>query len=156
MTDQERCWEMMAEIGVCMMVTVAANGPQARPMRAIVRPEESAVWFLTDSASHKAEELEKAPDVCLVFTDGGSRYLSVQGHATLTNDRDAVHGIWTPEAKAFWPGGPDDASVNAIHVQPIDAEIWEGDNFAVAAAKAMFAAVRGVRADLGSHAKVPL
>jgi general stress protein 26 len=156
MTDHERCWEAMTELRTCLLVTVTARGPHARPMNAIVRPEESAVWFLTDSGSEKTAELETAPDVCLIFTDGSSRHLVVSGHATLTNDRDAVRSIWTPEAKAFWPNGPDDPSVNAIHVQPIDAEMWEGDNFAVAAVKAAFAAIKGVRADLGTHAKVAL
>lgn len=156
MTDDARCWDLMSDLRTCLLVTVTPNGPHARPMNAIVRSEESAVWFLTDSGSHKTEELETAPDVCLIFTDGSSRHLVVRGHATMTNDRDAVRSVWAPEAQAFWPDGPDDPSVNAIHVQPIDAELWEGDNFAVAAVKAAFAAMRGVRAELGSHAKVAL
>ena len=156
MTDHDKCWDLMSELKTCLLVTVGAQGPHARPMNAIVRSEESAVWFLTDSGSHKLDELETSPDVCLIFTDGSSRHLVVSGHATLTNDRDAVRSVWSPEAKAFWPGGPDDPSVNAIHVQPIEAELWEGDNVAIAAFKAAFAALRGVRADLGSHAKVAM
>lgn len=155
MTDQSRCWELMREMATCMLVTTTPLGPRARPMRAIVQEDDSAIWFLTDSASHKIDELETAPDVCLTFSDG-SRRLSVTGHATLTNDRDAVRSVWTPEAKGYWPSGPDDPTVNAIHVQLIDAELWEEDNFAVAAVKAAFAAVRGVRADHGAHAKVAL
>lgn len=146
----------MQEIETCMLVTVTARGPHARPMNAIIRPLEGVIWFLTDGASHKSEELETAPDVCLIFTDGSSRHLVVTGHATLTNDRDAVRSVWSPAAKVFWPEGPDDVSVNAIHVQPIEAEIWEGDNLAIAAFKAAFAAMRGVRADLGDHAKIAL
>ncbi len=154
--DQARCWAMMEEMETCLLVTVTARGPHARPMNAILRPAESAIWFLTDAASHKTDELETAPDVCLIFTNGSSRHLVVQGHATLTNDRDAIRSVWTPEAKAFWPNGPDDGSVKAIHVEPVEAEVWDGDNIAVSAFKAAFAAIRGVRAELGTHAKVPL
>ena len=156
MSDQDRCWEMMQEIGTCLLVTVTPRGPRARPMNAVVKPEEAAVWFLTDGSSHKVDELETSPDVCMIFTDGSSRHVVVTGHATLVNDRDSVRSIWTPEAKVFWPEGPDDQAVNAIHVQPIEAEVWDGDNIAVAAFKAAFAALRGVRPELGTHAKVPL
>ncbi len=155
-SDQARCWAMMEEIDACLLVTVTARGPHARPMHAIVRPAEGAIWFLTDATSHKTEELETSPDVCIIFTDGSSRHLVMLGHATLINDRDAVRSVWSPGARAFWPEGPDDASVNAIHVQAVQAELWEGDNPAIAAVKAAFAAIRGVRAEPGDHAKVAL
>jgi general stress protein 26 len=153
---RQTCWRLMRDIGTCMLVTSINGVPRARPMSAIIAEVGEPIWFLTDADSHKMDELARAPDVCVTFSDGASRHVSLLGHATLINDRDAVRELWTPAANAFWPDGPDDRSVNAIRVEPVSAEYWHGDGTIVAAAKAMFAAATGRRADLGSNEKLVL
>lgn len=156
MDARDKVWSMMQNIATCMLVTMAGDVPHARPMAPIIRVKDRAIWFLTDAGSHKADEMEHAPDVCLTFSDGNARHVSLIGHATLVNDREAIRSIWTPAAKAFWPQGPDDPSVKAILVEPVSAEYWDGDNAVTAVVKTVFATAAGKRAELGANEKVAL
>ncbi len=156
MNFNDQAWEMMSSIGTCMFITNASTGLRARPMAALVRPEQTVIWFLTDSESAKQDEIENNPEICLAFSDGASRFVSMTGHATLTGDRAAIRDIWSPAAKAFWPKGPDDPSIVAIHVEPRQGEIWDGSTGLAATAKMAFAILTGSKPDLGTSAKVTL
>jgi general stress protein 26 len=155
-TPNDRAWEMMKDIDFCMFVTQGQYGPRSRPMSSVVRKDDGAIWFLTDAGSSKDDEIEKNPEVCLSYSNGSSQFVSITGYATQTSDRAAILDIWTPSAQAFWPNGPDDAAIIAIHVQPLEGEIWDGPSGLVAAAKLAFAAVTGSKPDLGTNAKVNL
>ncbi len=103
-TDQDRAWEMIEQIGMCMLVTYDGSGDQlrARPMDAHAAREEDAIYFLTDVRSHKDDEVEINDNVCLTFADnGGWRFVSVTGTANVLDDRRKVHELWSPENKAF-------------------------------------------------------
>lgn len=92
-TDQDRTWELIEEIGLCMLVSHDGNGDRlrARPMSAHPRRDEDAIYFLTDLRNHKDDEIEINENVCLCFADNGSyKYVSVTGTANLLDDRQRV------------------------------------------------------------------
>ena len=119
-TDQDRAWELIEEIGLCMLVSHDGTGDQlrARPMSAHARRDEDAIYFLTDLRSHKDDEIEINENVCLCFGDNGSyKYVSVTGTANLLDDRSRVAELWSPAARAFWES-KDDPNIRVLKVRP--------------------------------------
>jgi len=69
----DRIWDVIENVGVCMLTTHAASGLRARPLEA--RPDRGAglIWFVTDRRSGKENEIEAVHDVGLVFIDSKKR-----------------------------------------------------------------------------------
>ena len=59
----DRVWEIIEQVGVCMLTTRFAGGLRARPLEA--RPDRNAgiIWFVTDLRSGKEQEIESEHDV---------------------------------------------------------------------------------------------
>ena len=81
MSDTDRVWEFMKKIGICMLTSWDGQELQARPMAAYVRPEQHAVFFLTDARHQKDDDIKRYSKVCLAFADTGApnyaaRYLN--------------------------------------------------------------------------------
>lgn len=154
--DTEKAWKFIGKFRAPMFVTQAADGPRARPMNAIMKPEEGAVWFLSEASSEKDQEARAEPRVNLVFSDGGQNHASVQGTATEVRDRETVKRLWNAGAQAWWPQGPDDPNIVAIRVDVDSAEIWDGDPSVVAFAKMGVAIATKSVPDAGDHVKTTL
>jgi general stress protein 26 len=157
-TDQDRVWELIDEIGLCMLVSHDGHGDalRARPMSAHARRDEDAIYFLTDLRSHKDDEIEINENVCLCFGDNGSyKYVSVTGTANLLDDRNRVAELWSTAARAFWES-KDDPNIRVLKVRPAMAEFWDSPGKIVTTVKMAAAAVTGSRPDLGSNRKVLL
>jgi len=157
-TDQDRTWELIEEIGLCMLVSHDGNDDQlrARPMSAHPRRDEDAIYFLTDLRNHKDDEIEINENVCLCFGDNGSyKYVSVTGTANLLDDRARVAELWSMAARAFWES-KDDPNIRILKVRPALAEFWDSPGKIVTSVKMVAAAVTGSRPELGSNRKVLL
>lgn len=156
--DQDRAWELIEEIGLCMLVSHDEGGEvlRGRPMSAHPRRDEDAIYFLTDLRSHKDDEIEINENVCLCFTGSGSHsYVSVSGTANLLDDRLRVAELWSPAARAFWES-KDDPNIRILKVRPSLAEFWDSPGKIVTTVKMAAAAISGSRPDLGSNRKVLL
>ncbi|MGE7471222.1 pyridoxamine 5'-phosphate oxidase family protein [Bosea sp. NPDC003192] len=156
--DQDRAWELIEEIGLCMLVSHDEGGEilRARPMSAHPRRDEDAIYFLTDLRSHKDDEIEINETVCLCFSGSGSHtYVSVSGTANLLDDRLRVAELWSPAARAFWES-KDDPNIRILKVRPSLAEFWDSPGKIVTTVKMAAAAISGSRPDLGSNRKVLL
>lgn len=152
--DTNHVWDMMEKIGFCMLATEDGQDIRSRPMAAYVARDEHMVYFLTDVASHKDEEIARRPGVCLAFSDtSGQNYVSVSGHAEISNDRAKIKELFSTPAKAWWDNA-DDPSIRVLKVSPKDAQYWDSPGKAVAYAKMLAAAVSGSRPAMGDHAKV--
>ncbi|MBL8790135.1 MAG: pyridoxamine 5'-phosphate oxidase family protein [Rhizobiales bacterium] len=132
--DQDRVWSVASAADFCMLVTMDGKQPWGRPMGVIARKDEGKVFMLTDKASIKDNQISRNPSVLLLFNRKPD-FLSLRGKARLRKDRETVRDLWSPGAQAFWPDGPEDASVIAIEVTPQQAELWEGDNALVSTVK---------------------
>ena len=103
-TDQDHVWELIEEIGLCMLVSHdgASDQLRARPMSAHARRDEDAIYFLIDKRSHKDDEVEINENICLTFADNASyKYVSVSGTANVLDDRPRVEELWSTAARAF-------------------------------------------------------
>jgi general stress protein 26 len=154
MADSDRVWELMKKISICMLANWDGRELHARPMGAYLRPEENAIYFLSDVRRHKDEEIRQYSKVCLAFADtSGQSYVSLAGHAEVTGDRAKIRELWGTPAKAWWDS-PDDPNIRVLKVTPAEAEYWDAPGKTVAYIKMATAAMTGHRPDMGENRKV--
>jgi general stress protein 26 len=155
-TDSDRVWELMKKIAICMLATWDGRELHARPMGAYVRREDNAIYFLTDARRHTGDETARYGKVCLSFADtSGQKYVSLAGHAEVSNDRSTVRELWGTPAKAWWDS-PDDPNIRVLKVTPQDAEYWDSPGTTVSYVKMAAAALTGTRPDMGDNRKVAM
>lgn len=152
----ERIWELAKRIGICMFVTWDGERQRARPLAANVERDEHAIYFLTDVDSHTDDQVAKFPIVTLAFADHGhSKYVSITGKATVSNDRAQIKQLWSPFAQAWWDSA-DDPAIRVIKVEPQDAELWDSPGRIVTTISMLAAAVTRKPPRIGENAKVKL
>src|SRR5712671_5274292 len=100
-SDVDRVWELMGKISICMLTTHDGEQIRSRPMAALVRRDDDAVYFLGDARRHKDEEIRGNPNVGLAFADG-HKFVSVTGHAKVSRDKSKIKELWSTAAKAWW------------------------------------------------------
>lgn len=150
----ERIWELVKSIDFCMFVTWDGERQRARPLSARPIREEGRIYFLTDVDGAKDDQIERFPRVTLAFADIAKHsYVSVTGDATVSDDRAKIADLWTAADKAWWDS-ENDPAIRLISVEPHDAELWDGPNRLVGAAKMLIAAATGAKPDFGTNQKV--
>jgi general stress protein 26 len=156
--SRDLIWKHIRAIGTCMMVTHDGAQARARPMRGIPREDENAIWFFSDTETHKDPELRDNPRACLTFCDvKGNTFVSVTGRIRRIQKRDAVRDLWNDGADSYFPQGPDDPRVVLLRFDPETGEYWDGpSNPIVMAIKFLEAKLTGARPDLGSNGKARL
>ncbi len=152
---EDRVWDLAEKLNVCMFTTWDGESQRARPLSARVHREEHAIHFLVDASGEKNWQVEKYPKVLMTFTDGSSAFVAITGKAKVSNDRAKIKDLWSSFDKAWWDN-ENDPAIRVLSVSPDDAELWDGPNSVVAAAKMVTAAVTGMRPSLGDNAKVEL
>jgi general stress protein 26 len=152
----EKVWALMKKVGFCMLASRDGEAIRARPMAAYVEEADGKVYFLTDKNSAKDEEVAAHPEVCLAFADAGAQtYVSVSGHAAVSNDRERIRKIWSPAAKAWWESAEDPA-IRLLAVTPSDAQYWDSPGTVLSYVKMAAAIVSDSRPAMGEHAKVEM
>lgn len=152
----ERIWELAERIGIAMFVTWDGKEQRARPLAATVEKEERVLYFLTDVAGEKDDQIAEFPHVSVSFADHKhAKFVALSGTATVSNDRAKIKEIWSPFAKAWWDS-PDDPSIRLIRMMPRDAELWDSPGRIVTTISMLAAAVTGRTPKIGENAKVVL
>lgn len=147
-------WDLAKSIDICMFVTWDGERQRARPLSARPDREAGRIYFLTDEAGAKDEQIERFPVVTLAFSDNHAHdYVVITGKATVSADRALIGELWSSADKAWWDS-PDDPAIRVITVEPDDAELWKGPSRLVAGAKMLAAAVTGAKVDFGENVKV--
>jgi general stress protein 26 len=151
-----RVWKLIDKIKICMLATHDGERIRARPMSAVGREPENAVYFLTDVKGQKDNEIDRDREVTLIFAKPDSgKFMSVNGAARVLDDRFRVRDLWGPAAEAWWQS-PDDPNIRVIEVTPREAEFWEGPHGLVASVQMAVAAATAMAPVLGDQRKVDL
>lgn len=153
--DASKVWEVVEKVGVAMVITRDGELLEGRPLQA--RPDEDAgvIYFMTDGET-VLEQIAADPRVMLSFADkGGQNYASIDGSATIKNDRAKIKELWTPWAKAFWDS-PEDPAIRVLVFQPEHARYWDAPNAVVTSFVMLAAALSGKEPKLGSSGEVNL
>lgn len=152
----DKVWSIADDIKICMMTTRDDDTLRARPMQAIPRRDEDAIYFFADVRDHKDEEVWAHPETCLAFqSESGKTYLSLSGRTIMLNDRAKMEELFVPAAKAYFPDGTDDPNMRLLRFTPEMAEYWDSPSSRIVTAVKMAAAIAtGTRPDLGENEKV--
>lgn len=151
-----RVWEIIEKAGVGMLTTRFDGGLCARPLEPRPDREDGVIYFVTDVRGGKDDEIEAAPEVCLVVVDYKDKaYLSISGHASVMREDARAAAIWKKTDNIWWPDGPDDPNARVLRLVPDKAELWDGpSNSAVAAVEFAKAKITGEKPNLGENRKV--
>ena len=154
----ERIWELIEKIGVCMLTTQAGDSLHARPVEARADASDKAagvIYVVTDVRSPKADEIAAWPAVVLTFVDQSENaYLSVTGRAKVLRDVAKTRELWRTTDELWW-SGYDDPNVCLLRIDATTAELWDGPaSNAVFVWEFLKAKVGGAEPELGQNRKV--
>ena len=150
----DRVWELAEKIDFCMFVTWDGTHQQSRPLSSRVARDEHAIYFLVSDKSSKNWQLDRFPAVNLGYADKGAmKFISIAGHAELSNDRPKIRDLWSAFDKAWWDDA-EDPDIRLLTVTPETAELWDSPNKAVAFTAMLAAAVTGAKPKMGDNATV--
>jgi general stress protein 26 len=154
----ERVWELIEKIGVCMLTTQSGVGLHARPVEARAEASDKAaglIYVVTDARSPKADEIVARPAVVLTFVDQHERaYLSITGRAKVLRDMAKTRELWRKTDELWW-SGYDDPNVCLLQIEAMTAELWDGPaSNAVFVWEFLKAKVSGAEPALGQNRKV--
>lgn len=119
--------EMAKEIDICLFCTdLNGDGSTARPMSTQGVDDNGDIWFFSAKDSDKNREVQQDSRVQLIYAHPPkSSFLVVNGEATVEYDRQKIHELWKPHAKAWFTEGEDDPTLSLIRVKVNSAHYWD-------------------------------
>jgi general stress protein 26 len=119
--------ELMKDIRFAMITTVAADGTlRARPMSTLNAPFDGDLWFFTADDASKVDEVMEERHVGVTYAEPEKqKYVSVSGRASIVRDKARAKELWSPAAKAWFPGGVDDPHLALLRVRIESVEYWD-------------------------------
>jgi len=149
--------EMVDKIKIAMFATKLTSKPlHVAPMYTKRVDESGNLWFLSSENSDHNHNILRDPNCQLLFSDGGSNFLSVYGSSEIIDDRDTITSLYSKMDNAYFDG-KDDPQIRAIKFMPEEAAYWSADgNKLVSLFKMGVAAVTGINQDLGTSGKMDL
>jgi general stress protein 26 len=108
---------------------------------AIARVEPSCdLWFFTGRDTAKVHEIESNQQVLIVCQKDHTRYIALNGRASLVSDRARFQELWKETYRTWFPQGMEDPDLLLIQVRADEAEYW--DNQALKAVRYAFEAAK--------------
>ena len=149
--------ELADAADICLFVTNLTELPlSARPMSRQKIDDDGTLWFFSDKDSHKNQHIEADKRVQLFFSNrNSSEYLSIYGSAEIVRDSAKAKELWSPIAKTWFNGGPEDPLLTIIKVTPEDGYYWDTkDGKIVTLLKIAAGAITGKEIDGSLEGKV--
>lgn len=153
-------WAKVQSTRFVLLTTTADDGSlESRPMTIQRIDEPGTFLFFGSLVSPLVQGLAGRSHVNIgVANLDDDFYVSVVGKARILHDRVLIRELWTPLAKAWFPGGVDDEDLVVIEVIASQAEYWnvhEGEM--VQFFKMAKAALTGITPnDLGEHGSMQI
>jgi len=125
MTDaKSKFSDLASSFKVVMLVTQGADGfLRARPMTIAESEENGTMWFLTSKEGWSRDVHEDIP--AAITMQGGSKYVSISGIATVVDDRDRITRLWSLAMKPWFPGGPSSPDICLVQFVADQGEYWD-------------------------------
>ena len=161
-TDEHTLWTLIKNIKFGMLTHRHANGQlHSAPLTTQNKADDEgmALYFFVSRQSDMAACIAKDANVNIAYAHpGDDRYVSVSGHASIVEDQIKKDYLFTPFAKAWFPGGATDPDLALLQVQIGHAEYWNvKENKMVQLAKMAKAAITGEPpSSLGEHKELNL
>ena len=102
--ELETLYHLIDEIKIAMMTTRRPDGHlDSRPMANQKQAAGADLWFVTDDASGKLDDIAYDPHVNLAYYRSSSyEWVSVSGVARVSKDRAKIHELYQPDWKAWF------------------------------------------------------
>lgn len=124
---EARLWDLIGDVEVAMLTTFDAHGTlQSRPLATLkIDDADGDLWFFTTKDSPKIEQIQREQHVNLAYADPkAGTYVSINGVATLSQDRQRIDELWSPLQRAWFPAGKDDPQLMLLRVRVVQAQYW--------------------------------
>src|SRR5882757_2957063 len=121
----DELYDLIKGIETTMFTTRRATGQLvSRPMETQDRIEGADLWFVTNTDTHKLDDLELDPHVnCSYYNNRTHEWVSVAGVAHVSKNRNRIRQLYKEEWKAWLgdqggdrDGGPTDSRITLIMV----------------------------------------
>ena len=143
--------ELVNSAKTCFFCTnkIPGDAFTTRPMSVQKIDDDGNLWFLSAADSHKNAELKTDDNVQLLFQGSPhSDFLSINGKATVSKDKEKIKELWEPVLKTWFTEGEDDPRISVIKIEPSDGYYWDTKHgAAVAFAKQLIGAAIGKTLD---------
>ncbi len=159
-STQDTLWKLIKDMRFGMLTHRHADGSlHAHPLTTQNRSlDEGVLYFFVSKTTEVGRRLQVDGNVCVAYADTSKdHYVSISGHATVSNDRAKVERLFNAFAKAWFPGGVDDPSLELVEVKILHAEYWDVKESKVTQlVKMATAAVTGKPPHMGEHRDVEM
>lgn len=160
----DELYGLIEGIETAMFTTRTATGRLvSRPMATQSRIEDADLWFVTDSETHKLDELALDPHVnCAYYNNRSREWVSVSGVARVSKNRTKIRQLYKEDWKTWFgddggdrDGGPNDPRIALIFIDADTATYMKvHKSKPVVLFEVLKAKVTGHRANLGEVREV--
>jgi general stress protein 26 len=127
----ETLWDLIKDIQFGMFTHRSAEGMlHAHPLTTQNKAvdEGATLYFFVPRDGEIARGIAHDAQVCVSYADpGDDRYVSVSGEARMVEDLAKKEALFTPMAKAWFPGGAGDPGLGLLAVRLDHAQYWDVD-----------------------------
>ena len=151
--------DLIKGVKFAMMTTVELDGSlRSRPMATQATEFDGDAWFFTTESAPKVDEVEHDRRVNLSFAGKDDNvWVSMSGTAEVVRDRAKMAELWSPDLKAWFPDGLDQADLALLKVHVDQAEYWDATSNKVAFVAGMLKSIaRGESYQPGENKKLDL
>jgi len=150
--------ELVDKIDIGMMCSYPVEGDYvyAVPMSRQEVDEEGNIWFLFSSESNTYANLQHSDKVSIMFSHVGDyNFLSVNGTATISKDKERIEKYWNKFVEAWFEKGKEDPRIRIMKVAVDDARYWDNKtNKLVTFFKLVSSVVSGQKMDIGREGEL--
>jgi general stress protein 26 len=160
-SPHDRLWEMIKDTRFGMLThRHPEGGLHSHPLTTQNKGlgDKATLYFFVSKSTELGQRLRTDGNVNVSYADPNKdTWVSITGHATVSEDREAIERLFNPMAKAWFPGGPTDPDLELVEVHISHAEYWDvKESKPTQLFKMAAAAVSGERPKLGEHREVTL
>ena len=127
----ETLWKLIKDIRFAMLTHRTSSGMlHAHPLTTQNRKvdEKGELYFFVPRSGELYERLLTDDEVNVSYADPDEdSYVSVSGQARFVEDGALKEALWSPMAKAWFPGGVSDPDLALLAVRIRHAEYWNVD-----------------------------
>ena len=155
-SDHQTLWDLIKNIKFGMLTHRHRDGSlQGHPLTTQNKSmdEGALLYFFISEKSGMAGRLREDGNVNVAYADPGDDvYISIAGTASFSDDAATRERLWSPMAKAWFPGGVNDPDVALLEVRIAHAEFWDvKDSKVTQLFKMAKASITGEPPRMGEH-----
>lgn len=160
-TDLEKLWDMIKDIRFGMLTHRHSDGTlHSHPLTTMNKKIDEAgmLYFFVARDSELGQWLQHDGNVNVSYADHDKdRYVSVAGHAGVSDDPTIKQRLFNALTKAWFPGGWQDPNLELIAVKIEHAEYWNiRESKVTQLLKVAAAAASGTKAQMGEKKELHL